>query len=47
MCTHFIGLMGIHLLCYVHGNERKDIHDVVHNTFDAILRNAGFHVGQK
>jgi hypothetical protein len=39
--------MNIHLLCCVHGNERMDIHDVVHDTFVAIMWDVGFHVGQK
>jgi hypothetical protein len=39
--------MGIHLLCCTHGNERIGTHNVVHDTFAAIARNVGFHVGRK
>ncbi len=39
--------MGIHFLCYAHGNERMGTHDVVCNTFAAIEWNASFHTGQK
>jgi hypothetical protein len=39
--------MGIHLLRCVHGNERIGTHDAIHDTFVAIARDAGFHVGQK
>jgi hypothetical protein len=39
--------MCIHLLYYVHGNERMGTHDVVCNTFVTIARDVGFHVGQK
>ncbi len=47
MCTHPIDLMGIHLLHYVHGNERIGTHDVICNTFVAIAQDVGFHVGWK
>jgi len=39
--------MGIHLLRCVHGNEHMGTHDVVHDTFVAIMRDVGFHVGEK
>jgi hypothetical protein len=39
--------MGIHLLRCVHGNEHIGTHDVIQNTFAAIVENANFHVGQK
>jgi hypothetical protein len=35
--------MGIHLLCYVHGNEHIEVHDAIHHVFVAIARNVGFH----
>jgi len=38
--------MGIQFLHCVHGNERIGTHDVIRNTFDAIARDASFHVGQ-
>jgi hypothetical protein len=45
--THPIDLMGIHLLRCVDGNECIGTHDVIHNTFAAIVWNASFHMGQK
>jgi hypothetical protein len=39
--------MSIHLLCYTHGNECIGTHDAICNTFVAIARDVGFHVGQK
>jgi hypothetical protein len=39
--------MGIHLLCCVHGNECTGTHDAIRNTFVAITRDVGFHMGQK
>ncbi len=39
--------MGIHLLCYTHGNECITTHDVICDTFVAIGRDVGFHVGQE
>jgi hypothetical protein len=39
--------MGIHLLPCVHGKECMKTHDVIHDTFGAIVRGANFHVGQK
>ncbi len=47
MCTHPIDPMGIHLLCYTHGNECIATHDVICDTFVAIARDVGFHVGQE
>ncbi len=47
MCTHPINPMGIHFLCCVHGNECIGTHDVVRNTFIAIVRDVGFHMGWK
>jgi len=46
-CTHLIDPMGIHLLCYAHGNKCTGTHDVIHNTFVAIARDARLHVGQQ
>ncbi len=46
MCPHPIDPMGIHLLHYAHGNEHTRTY-VVRNTFAAIMRNAGFHMGWK
>jgi hypothetical protein len=39
--------MGIHFLCYVHGNELTWTHDAIHDTFVAIVWDVGFHVGQE
>jgi hypothetical protein len=39
--------MGIHLLHCVHDNEAMGTHDVVHDTFVAIMWDVGFHVGWK
>jgi hypothetical protein len=39
--------MGVHLLHYVHGNEQMGTHDIVRDTFVAIVRDAGFHVRQE
>jgi hypothetical protein len=39
--------MGIHLLCRAHSNKCIGTHDAIRNTFDAIVRNAGFHMKQK
>jgi len=47
VCTHFINLMEIHLLRYVHGNECIRFHDGIHNTFAAIAWDINFHEGQK
>jgi len=44
-CVHPIDLMGIHFLCRVHGNEHTITHDAICDTFVAITRDAGFHVG--
>ncbi len=46
MCTHPIDCMGIHLLCYAHGNECTRTHDAVCNTFVAIVWDVGFHWGE-
>jgi len=37
--------MGIHLLRCAHGNEHIGTHDAIRNTFVAIARDSGFHVG--
>ncbi len=47
VCTHAINLMDIHLLCCAHGIEWTGAHDVIHDTFAAIVRDASFHVGQE
>jgi hypothetical protein len=47
VCTHPIDLMGIHLLCCVHGNEHIRTHDAICNTLTTIAQDTGFHVGQK
>ncbi len=47
VCTHPINFMGIHLLRCVHGNERTETHDAIHDTFATITQNASFHMGQK
>jgi hypothetical protein len=47
VCTHPINPMGIHLLCCAHGNECTWTHDVIRDTFVAIVRDVGFHVGQE
>jgi hypothetical protein len=39
--------MGIHFLCYVHGNECIKTHDAIRDTFATIAQDASFHVGQK
>jgi len=39
--------MGIHLLHCAHGNEHKGTHDVIHNSFATIARNANSHMGQE
>jgi hypothetical protein len=39
--------MGIHLLCYAHGNKCTGTYDAIHNTFAAITRDVNFHMGQK
>jgi hypothetical protein len=36
--------MGIHLLHCAHSNESTRTHDVVRDTFVAIVRDVGFHV---
>jgi len=41
---HPIDPMGIHLLCYAHGNECTVTHDAIHDTFAVITRNASFHM---
>jgi hypothetical protein len=47
MCIHLIDPMGIHFLCYAHGNEHIRIHDAIHDPFVTIVRDASFHVGQE
>jgi hypothetical protein len=47
MCTHPIDPMGIHFLCCDHGNECTWTNGVVYDTFVAIMRNVGFHMGWK
>ncbi len=47
VCTHAINLMDIHLLCCAHGIELTGAHDVIHDTFAAIVQDANFHVGQE
>jgi len=42
VCTHPISPMGIHFLCCAHG-----AHDVIHDTFAAIVWDASFHVEQE
>ncbi len=37
--------MGIYFLRWTHGNEHIRAHNVVRDTFDAIVRNVSFHVG--
>ncbi len=44
ICSHLSNLMGIHLLCCVHGGERMALHDVVPNVIMAIAKDAKFHV---
>jgi hypothetical protein len=39
--------MGIHFLRCVHGNEHTKTHDAICDTFVAITRDVGFHMGQK
>jgi hypothetical protein len=39
--------MGIHFLRCVHGNEHTKTHDVVRDTFVAIVQDVGFHVGEE
>jgi hypothetical protein len=47
MCVHTsINPMGINLLCCIHGNECIGTHDVIRDTFAAIVWDVGFHVGQ-
>jgi hypothetical protein len=41
MCTHPIDPMGIHLLRCTHSNECIETHDVIHDTFVAIVWNVG------
>jgi hypothetical protein len=43
VCTHPINPMGIHLLRCVHRNKHKWTHDIIHNTFVAIVKNVSFH----
>ncbi len=45
VCTHPIDLMGIHLLHCVHNNKHIRTHDGIGDTFVAIVRDVGFHVG--
>jgi hypothetical protein len=39
--------MGIHLLHCAHANEHIKTHDVICDTFVAIVRDVGFHMGQE
>jgi hypothetical protein len=39
--------MGIHILRCAHGNEHMGTHNEVCNTFVAIVRNVGFHMGRE
>jgi len=49
VCTHLIDSIGIHFhfLCCTHGNKFIGTHDVVHNTFVAIVQDVGFDVRWK
>jgi hypothetical protein len=47
VCTHPIDPMGIHLLHCVHDNECTRTHDAILDTFAAITRDVGYHMGQK
>jgi hypothetical protein len=47
VCTQLVDPMGIHFLHCVHDNKHTKIHEVIHNTFVTIARDAGFHMGQK
>jgi hypothetical protein len=42
-----INPMVIHFLYCIYGNDHIGTHNVIQNTFIAIARNVGFHVGQK
>jgi len=46
VCTHFINVTSVHLLCCVHGNECTCTHDAIYDTFNAIAQNVDFHVGR-
>jgi hypothetical protein len=47
VCTHPIDPMGIHFLHCAHGNKHIWSHDVICDTFVAIVQDVGFHVGRK
>jgi hypothetical protein len=39
-----LDLVGIYLLCYVHGGAKTIFHDVVQDAFASIMRDVGSHV---
>jgi hypothetical protein len=39
--------MGIHFLCYTHGNKHIRTYDAIHNTFATIVKYVIFHIGWK
>jgi len=47
VCTHPINPMGIHFLCYTHGNKGIRTHDVVRNIFSIIAWDVDFHMGRE
>jgi hypothetical protein len=47
VCTHPINPIGIHFLCFAHGNECIGTHDIIRDIFVAIARDASFHVGRE
>jgi len=47
VCTHPIDPMGIHFLHCVHGNERTKTHDIICDTFVAIMQDVNFHMKQE
>jgi hypothetical protein len=44
ICSQPLDLIGIHILCCIHGEKRMALHDVVHGAFVTIVKNARFHV---
>jgi hypothetical protein len=44
ICGQLLNLMGIHFLCCTHGGQMMTSHDVVHDAFVLIMRDASFHI---
>ncbi len=47
VCAHIPSTLWVHFLRCVRGNESMRTHDVIHDTFVAIVRDVCFHIGRE